>query len=117
MPSTEFFCPGSTLRMHFDNDHPAAWGMPDQGYALFWESPVLEVMPSPSNAEFARVATYADRDILQSGWLVGEEHLANRAAMLVKEHGDGRIVMIAVRAQHRAQTDGTFKLLFNQLIR
>jgi len=32
------------------------------------------------------------------------------------DHGEGQIVMIGFRAQHRAQTHGTFKLFFNALV-
>ncbi len=62
------------------------------------------------------IVRYADRDLLQSGWLVGEETLAKKAAMVAAHLGTGRVVLIGFRTQHRAQTYGTFKLLFNSLI-
>jgi len=113
----EFFCPGSTLKTRFENDRPLAYGMPSSGLVLFWESPAFEILPSNDNDDYEIVATYADRDILQSGWLVGEEHLSKRAAMVAAKHGEGRVVLIGFRPQHRAQTHGTFKLLFNTLVR
>jgi hypothetical protein len=57
------------------------------------------------------------RDLLQSGWLIGEETLAKKAGMIAAKLGEGRVVLIGFRAQHPAQTQGTFKLLFNALIR
>ena len=60
--------------------------------------------------------TYKDRDILQSGWLLGEEAIANKAAMVSVKHGEGTVVLIGFRAQHRVQTHGTFKLFFNALM-
>ena len=113
----EFFCPGSTLRTRFENDHPLAYGMPSSGLVLFWESPAFEITPSNDNDDYEIVATYADRDILQSGWLVGERHLSKKAAMVAAKHGQGSVVLIGFRPQHRAQTHGTFKLLFNTLMR
>jgi len=63
------------------------------------------------------VVRYADRDLLQSGWLVGEKTIAKKPAMISARYKEGWIVLIGFRTQHRAQTHGTFKLLFNALIR
>jgi glutamine amidotransferase-like uncharacterized protein len=56
-------------------------------------------------------------DLLQSGWLIGKEVLAKKAAMISAKLGEGRVILIGFRTQHRAQTHGTFKLRFNALIR
>ncbi len=116
-PAKEFFCPGSTLRARFDDSHPLAYGMPSEGLVLFLYSPAFEIIPNPFNERYEVIASYMDRDILQSGWLVGEENLANRAAMISAKCGEGRAILIGFRTQHRAQTHGTFKLLFNALVR
>jgi hypothetical protein len=116
IPSKEFFCPGSTLRATFDTTHPLAYGMPEKGLALFFSSPAFEIVPGDRNEDYATVVRYADRDLLESGWLIGEEHLAGRSAMISAAYGRGRAVLIGLRAQNRAQTHGTFKLLFNALL-
>ncbi len=64
----------------------------------------------------ARPVTYVHRDVLQSGWLLGEDHIADKAAVVSVDLGSGEVVLIGFRAQHRAQTHGTFKLLFNTLV-
>ncbi|HSR67935.1 MAG TPA: M14 family zinc carboxypeptidase [Acidobacteriota bacterium] len=117
LDSEEFFCPGSTLRAHFDNTHPLAYGMPSEGYVLFWQGPALEITPSRHNDHYQRVVTYKEQDILQSGWLIGEEHLSEKAGMVTARKGQGEVILIGFRPQHRAQTDGTFKLLFNAILR
>ena len=115
--SKEFFCPGSTLRATFDNAHPLAYGMPSEGLVLFRSSLAFAINPSQHNERYETVARYADKDILRSGWLIGEKHLAKKAAMVSARHGKGQVVLIGFRTQHRSQTHGTFKLLFNALIR
>jgi hypothetical protein len=91
--------------------------MPEDALATFLAGgQVYETVPGPRSADVSRLVTYADRDILQSGWLLGEEAIANRAAVVSVKKGQGLVVMIGFRAQHRAQTHGTFKLLFNALL-
>jgi hypothetical protein len=55
------------------------------------------------------------RDILMSGWIRGEERLARRAAAVAMTYGKGKLVLLGFRAQHRAQTHGTFPFLFNAI--
>jgi hypothetical protein len=117
----EYWSPGSTLILDVDNGHPLAWGMPANTYALLWGGQAYMVDPSSSNDRVTRIAVFPDAgesksDILRSGWLLGEEVLAKKAAMLEVGHGEGRVVLIGFRPQHRAQTWGTFKMVFNGLI-
>jgi hypothetical protein len=112
----EFWCPGSTLKATFDNTNPLAYGMPSRGLALYLDSPAFEIT-APSAENYETVVRYADRELLESGWLVGEENLARKAAMVSAKLGQGRVVLIGFPAQHRAQTHGTYKLLFNALVR
>ena len=114
--SREFFCPGSTIRVDIDNAHPLAYGMPDDGLVLFRSSPAFEIIPGRHNEDYETVVRYKPENLLKSGWLDGEERIAKRSAMISTDYGEGRIVLIGFRTQHRNQTDGTFKLLFNCII-
>jgi hypothetical protein len=114
----EFWCPGSTLKVLVENQHPLAYGMPPEALAVYLSgNPAFEIMPTDFNERYDVVVRYVERDILQSGWLIGEEHLARKAAMVAAKYGEGKVVLIGFRAQHRAQTHGTYKLLFNTLVR
>lgn len=117
LASKEFWCPGSTLRVRFDNANPLAFGMPDEGLALFMQgSQVYEVTSTDRSQDVQVLATYADRDILQSGWLLGEQVIAKKAAAVSVAHGKGRVVLLGFRPQNRNQTHGTFKMVFNALL-
>jgi hypothetical protein len=115
--SKDFFCPGSTVKARFDNTHPLAYGMPAEGLVLYWSSPVFSILPNQENEKYETIVRYQERDLLQSGWLIGEEYLAKQGAMIKVDYGKGEIILIGFPAQHRCQTHGTFKLLFNALIR
>jgi hypothetical protein len=100
-----------------NNQNPYAFGMPEDALALFLaQGQVYETISGPASAGVDRMVTYRDRDILQSGWLLGEDAIANKAAMVSVEHGEGTVVLIGFRPQHRTQTHGTFKLFFNALL-
>ena len=113
----EFWSPGSTLKVDLDTRSPFAYGMPERGFATYLANgQVYETVAGARSSDIERVVTYIDRDILQSGWLLGEETIANKAAVVSVRHGEGTVLLIGFRAQHRAQTHGTFKLLFNALV-
>jgi hypothetical protein len=109
---SELFIPGTLLRLRLNVDDPIAWGMPAETAAFFAESPAFS-LPSGSNAR--SVATYATENLLMSGWLVGGEIVQGTSAVLEAPVGQGRAVVLGFRTQHRAQSHGTYKLLFNSL--
>jgi hypothetical protein len=111
----EFWCPGSTLKVTYDNTNPLAYGMPSKGLALYLDSPAFEIT-APSAEDYETIVRYEDRDLLESGWLVGEDNLTRRAAVVSAKLGQGKVVLIGFPAQHRAQTHGTYKILFNALV-
>ena len=115
LSTKDYFCPGSMLRARVDTAHPLALGMPEETFVLSWDSPVLQVKESFFSDRFQPVVMYPERDILESGWLIGEGYLSGKPLMLSASYGAGRIILYGFRVQFRAQTLGTFKLLFNAL--
>ena len=117
LPGKQFWSPGSTLRVRFDHRNPIAYGMPSEGFALFMAGgQVYEVTSTDRSQDVEIFSTYTERDILQSGWLLGEQVIAKKAAAVTVKHGAGKVVLIGFRPQHRDQTHGTFKLVFNALL-
>ena len=112
-----FFCPGSTLKAHFTNNDPLTFGMPEEGLVLFRSSPTFRIKSGRNNDQYKTIVRYVDTNVLQSGWLIGEKRIAKKAGMIEAKVGHGRVILIGFRTQHRCQTHGTFKLLFNTMIR
>jgi glutamine amidotransferase-like uncharacterized protein len=101
-----------------DTSNPIAWGMPENGLAVYLSGDgAFEISPSPHNDHYEVVVRYAGRDLLESGWLVGEKVIAKKAAVVKAAYGQGRVILYGISPQHRAQTHGTFKLLFNALVK
>jgi hypothetical protein len=67
-------------------------------------------------AVVARYPEYAD-EVVASGWALGTDRMAGKLAVVEASLGKGRVVLFGPRIQHRAQTVGTFKLLFNAIYR
>src|SRR5262249_6265553 len=70
------------------------------------------------SAAFVRVIlSYAPREPLESGWLLGPEKIAEKAALVEVNALGGHILLFGFRPQHRGQPDGTCRLLFSALLR
>ncbi|MFC2141841.1 M14 metallopeptidase family protein [Acidobacteriota bacterium] len=115
VPRKEFYCPGSTVKISVDTAHPLGYGMASNAYAVFRGSPSLRVSTGSFQDKITVAARYHKENILQSGWLIGETYLSNRPAVLEFKIEKGKVIVLAFPAQHRAQTHGTFKFLFNAI--
>jgi len=113
----EFNCPGSLLRVHVNPNHPVTYGLPSEVGAFVNER--IAFQTGLPGAELSRsvLAWYPkdSEDILLSGWILGAEKLERRTAAVALSFGKGKIVLLGFRAQHRAQTEGTYKFLFNAI--
>jgi hypothetical protein len=115
-PADEFFCPGSILRVSLDTSEPLAFGMTAETGAFFSFGSGFELVEGGASDATARiVGRYADEDVLMSGWLEGEALIAGTGAVVEAPAGQGRVVLLGIRAQHRAQSHATFRLLFNAI--
>jgi len=113
---TRFFCPSSVLRINVDNESPIGYGMPKVAGAMFVNSLALDTSNPPFNWERKVVASYTEDEVLLSGWLLGEEFLARKAAVVDTKYKDGRFILIGIRSQNRGQSHGTYKFLLNALL-
>lgn len=116
--SSAFSAPGTMARLLFDTTHPLAFGMREEEAGYLRRSPAFRTRIPQPNRTRTVVARYPEdrRDVLVSGFLTGEKHLARRAAVVEIGVGDGRVVLIGFLPQNRAQPHRTFKLLFNAIL-
>ena len=106
-----FFCPGSLLRVRIDTRHPIGHGLDNEMAIFFKSGPVFDGVRGGSKA----VATYPEFNPLMSGWLEGEKRIRQKVALLETPLGNGRVILFGFKPQHRGQSYGTFKLLFNAI--
>jgi hypothetical protein len=104
----DFYSPGSLLNVKLDTSSPLTRGLP-QDITIWGEQ-------SPAFAsELPSVATYTEKNVLASGWLLGDKLIAGKSALIDAKAGEGHIVLFGMRPQYRAQSYQTFKIFFNAL--
>jgi hypothetical protein len=113
--NTDFVCPGSTLHVNV-HDHPLSWGIQKDLMIIFRHHPAFSIKPRVNNEDYKVILSYPESHIMESGWLTGEKYLSNKAAMIEARMGNGRVILFGFQPQMRAQSDATFKLLFNVLL-
>ena len=109
--SSDFYCPGSVLRLNVDTANPIARTMSKDADAYFINSSAFEATDNKVHV----IARYAKDDVLRSGWLKGEDKIKDKIALAEVTIGRGRVVLFAFRPQHRGQTWGTFPFIWNAI--
>ena len=142
LPRTDFYVPGSILRIELDSSNPITAGMAKESIAWAENSPVFEVLNTgsagvppamsaqrekqrtadgtsalPVNAASVKVIAWYpnDKDPLLSGWLLGGDRIKGKAALVVVGIGKGRIILFGFRPQYRGQSLATYPLFFNAI--
>ncbi|MFC1729665.1 M14 family metallopeptidase [candidate division KSB1 bacterium] len=126
--TSDFNSPGSILKMEYDIEHPLAFGLQEEDIAFFSRGQVFEMVEDTTKDESGSemknelmteppvtVARYPGESTLLSGWIIGEEKITGKSAVLDVTYGEGRIILYGFNIHNRAQSRTTFKLLFNGL--
>lgn len=111
--AAETYAPGTLVRIEIAADSSLSPGMGRRASAYYASGYAFTPQAWPEPTEV--VATYARRDLLVAGFLDGADALAGRPAIVQLPVGRGRVILFGFHPQRRAQTEGTFKLLFNAL--
>jgi len=116
LPNEKYYIPGSVLRVTLDTTIQPAWGMSPTADVYFDNSPVFNINPAAyANGTVRPIAWFADDHPLRSGWAWGQAYLRDGVTAFVATVGQGKLYTFGPEITFRAQTHGTFKLLFNQL--
>jgi hypothetical protein len=107
----EFFIPGSILQVAVDPTNPIAFGS-TRTVPIFYENgPTFKV-----NGDAHSVAYFNTDKPLLSGWILGGQFLKGTSVIAEETVGKGRIILFGFRPQYRAQSEVTYKFLFNALL-
>lgn len=137
----KFYVPGSLLQVRLDRSNALAWGMDETADVMFSASPTYRLKSeiaaaegeskgseestgnnesagtSESNGSVQKIAWFDNATPLRSGWAWGQEHLSGGIAIAEAKVGSGQLVLVGPQVLFRAQPHGTFKLIFNGIVR
>ncbi len=119
--SDTFNCPGSILKMTYKTDLPLAYGLDEKGMGYFSRGQAFDLITDSDEGEQEKndnisvqiVASYPNESLLLSGWILGEELLRGKSAILEVSYNRGTIFLFGFNVHNRAQSYVNFKLLFN----
>lgn len=111
----KYYIPGSVLRVSLDTKQPGNWGMASEADVIFDNSPVFKLDTDAAAKGVLPLAWYPNETPLRSGWAWGQKYLKDGTAAFVATVGNGKLYAFGPEITFRAQSHGTFKLLFNEL--
>ena len=116
LPNEKYYIPGSVLRVGVDSTQQATWGLPSQTDVYFDASPVFKLAPEAiAKGQVTPLAWFDSAKPLRSGWAWGQSYLQDGVTAFMAPVGAGKFFAFGPEITFRAQSQGTFKFLFNQL--
>jgi hypothetical protein len=116
LPNDKYFVPGSILEVSVDSTQKTTWGMGSKSDVYFDASPVFNLSSEAvSKGTIKPLMWFDSNKPLRSGWAWGQGYLQDGVAAFEASVGKGKLIAFGPEITFRAQSYGTFKLLFNQL--
>jgi hypothetical protein len=115
LPSDKYYIPGSLLQVSMDTNRLAASGMNATADMVFSSSPVFKLDPDASLKGVNALAWIDSDKSLRSGWAWGISYLKGGVVAFEAKVGKGKFYAFGPEIIFRAQSHGTFKLLYNTL--
>jgi Zinc carboxypeptidase len=106
-----FFIPGSILQISVDPSNPIAFGSSPTVPIFYENGPTFKVSGGARS-----IASFTTDKPLLSGWILGGQFLKGTSVIAEEPVGKGRVILFGFRPQYRAQSEVTYKFLFNALL-
>jgi hypothetical protein len=116
LPNEKYYVPGSVLNVEVDTKSPSTWGMEREADVYFDNSPVFKLTGDAiATGKIKPLMWFESATPLRSGWAWGQSYLQDGVTAFEASIGKGKLFAFGPEIAFRAQTHGTFKLIFNQL--
>lgn len=106
-----YYSPGSILQVSSHAEVSPAWGAPSTVAIFSLQSPAFALSGAAKSA-----LDYSSDNPLLSGWLLGGDKLNGLSALATVPLGQGRLVLFGFKPQYRAQSQATYRYLFNAML-
>ncbi len=117
LPGAKFYVPGSVLRAAVEPNSILGHGTGPEIDVFFDNSPTFRLGPAATSRGIKTIAWYNTPTPLRSGWAWGQHYLENGIAAFEAEVGKGHLYVFGPEIAFRSQPHGTFKFLFNGILR
>jgi hypothetical protein len=114
---TDYYVPGSVVRVAVDPNNPLAHGYDAQADVFFDNSPVWKVdrAAGAPGVEIRTVAWFDSPEPLRSGWAWGQKFLDKGIQIAEANVGKGRVFIFGNDLLFRTQPHGSYKFFFNAM--
>jgi len=117
LPADKFYSPTSIHEVAVDPTATVAAGMGRHALITFDNSEVFTITPSAVAAGVRPVAWYDSAEPLRSGWAWGQTYLEGGVVAAEAKVGQGTLYLFGPEITFRAQPHGTFRFLFNGILK